>query len=154
MTSGATRTVSSGSAFPPRQQPCRPEQRFPYSAGGACAPSLRPCQPRRASAVLRYYDVDNDRLFSWGERRSEKTRVLLNGMLDWQPGKSWYFKADTDIVLFPDRLLHFLRTLEAAVGTAQPLYVGKAIPPYFQVRGSAQPCPPPRAPAARGCGRQ
>lgn len=27
-------------------------------------------------------------------------------------------------LLFPDNLLHFLRTLEAAVGTTQPIYTG------------------------------
>lgn len=77
--------------------------------------------------------MDPDRIWQWGDRRSEKSRLLLNGLLDWQPDKHFYFKVDTDVVLFPERLLHFLRTLEAAVGTAQPLFFGKAIPPFMQV---------------------
>jgi hypothetical protein len=33
---------------------------------------------------------------------------------------------DTDVILYPDRLLRFLRTLESAIGTLQPAFFGAA----------------------------
>ena len=40
------------------------------------------------------------------------------------PHIKYVVKIDTDTTLFPDRLLHFLRTLHAAAGTAQSVYFG------------------------------
>lgn len=55
-------------------------------------------------------------------------------MLAWQPDAHFYLKIDTDVVLFPERLLRFLRTLEAAAGTKQGIQFGHwhPQPPFFQ----------------------
>lgn len=42
------------------------------------------------------------------------------------PPARTHAQVDTDVILYPDRLLRFLRTLEAAVGTRQDVYFGHA----------------------------
>lgn len=82
--------------------------------------------------------------------------MLLNALLDLEasPRKQYFFKVDTDVVLFPERLLHFLRTLEAAAGTAQPLYIGKQIPPFMQARRKLRRALPGSSLEARRRGRE
>jgi len=53
-----------------------------------------------------------------------KTRDMFRAMWAWRPQAKYFLKVDTDTVLFPKQLLHFLRTLEAAVGVNQPLLFG------------------------------
>lgn len=61
-----------------------------------------------------------------------KTRALFAAMAAWRPDAHFYVKMDDDVLLFPARLLHFLRTLEAAVGVAQPIAFGHRIRRYLQ----------------------
>lgn len=64
--------------------------------------------------------------------QTEKTYELFRRMRAWHPGAHFYLKMDVDTTVYPDLLLSFLRALEAAVGTSQPVYLGNTIMQYMQ----------------------
>jgi hypothetical protein len=65
-----------------------------------------------------------------------KQQLLLRAAHDGVPGLQYVLKLDPDTMLFPARMLAFLRTLSAAAGARQPLYFGThsgaANASYFQ----------------------
>ena len=64
--------------------------------------------------------------------QTRKTRALFSRMLAWRPKAHFFIKVDDDALLWPERLMHFLRTLEAAVGTQQPVAFGHRLLHYLQ----------------------
>jgi hypothetical protein len=64
-----------------------------------------------------------------------KLLLLLRAAHDGVPGLQFALKVDADTMLFPARMLAFLRTLSAAAGAHQPTYFGThsgASATYFQ----------------------
>lgn len=64
--------------------------------------------------------------------QTRKSRELFRAMREWKPQAHFYVKMDDDVMLWPERMLHFMRSLEAAAGTAQPLAFGHRVMKFLQ----------------------